>query len=61
MIFKKRKGSQNKIKPSGRKRKVLTTIALILSLLFGKLRLSSSRSSSPNFGNQAIHERLIDD
>ena len=54
MIFKKRKGRQNKIKPSGRKRKVLTTIALILSLLFGKPRLSFSRSSSPNFDNQVV-------
>jgi hypothetical protein len=44
-----------------KKRKVLITLTLILSLLVGKPRLSSSRSSSPNFGNQAIHERLIDD
>lgn len=34
MIFKKLK--KNKNKPSGKKRKLLTTIALILSLLFGK-------------------------
>ena len=61
MIFKKRKGNQNKIKPSGRKRKVFTTIALILSLLFGKPRLSFSRSSSPYFGNQVVHERVIGD
>jgi len=32
-----------------------------LSLLFGKPRLSSSRSSNPNFGNQEIHERVIND
>lgn len=38
MIFKKLK--KNKNKPSGKKRKLLTTIALILSLLFGKPRLS---------------------
>ena len=61
MIFKKRKRNQNKIKPPGRKRKVFITIILLLSLLFGKPRFSSSRSSSPNFDNQAIHERVIDD
>jgi hypothetical protein len=54
MIFKKRKRSQNKITPSGRKRKVLTTIALSLTLLFGKPRLTSSRSSSLNYESQAI-------
>jgi len=32
-----------------------------LSLLFGKPQLSFSRSSSPNFGNQAVHERVIDE
>jgi len=61
MTFKKRKGNQNKIKPPGRKRKIFTTIVLSLSLLFGKARLSSSQSSSPNFGNQEVHQRLIDD
>ena len=61
MIFKKRKGNQNKIKPPGRKRKIVATIALSLSLLFGKAQLSSSQSSSPNFGNQKVHQRLIDD
>jgi hypothetical protein len=60
MIFKKRKGNQNKIKPPGRKRKIITTIALSLTLLFGKARLSSSQPSSPNFGNQEVHERVID-
>ena len=61
MIFKKLKGNQNKMKRPGRKRKIVTTIALSLSLLFGKPRLSSSQSSSPNFGNQEVHQRLIDD
>ena len=37
------------------------TISLSLSLLFGKSRLSFSKPSSPNFGNQEIHERVIDD
>ena len=59
MIFKKRKGNQNKIKPLGRKRKVFISIALLWSLLFGKPRLSFSRSSSPNFDNQEVHERVI--
>ena len=59
MIFKKLK--KNKNKPSGKKRKLLTTIALILSLLFGKPRLSSSQSPSSNFDNQTIHERVIND
>jgi len=59
MIFKKRKGNQNKIKPPGRKRKIFTTIALSMSLLFGKARLSSSQSSSPNFGNQEVHQVIL--
>jgi len=61
MIFKKRKGNKNKMKRPGRKRKIVTTIVLSLSLLFGKPRLSSPQSSSPNFGNQEVHQRLIDD
>ena len=61
MLFKKRKGNQNKIKPPGRKRKIITTIILLLSLLFGKARLSSSQSPSSNFDNQTIHERVIND
>jgi len=44
-----------------RKRKIFATIALVLNLLFGKSRLSSSQSPSPNFGNQEVHQRLIDD
>lgn len=31
-----------------------------MSLLFGKSRLSSSQSLSPNFRNQKIYQRLID-
>jgi hypothetical protein len=58
-MFKKRKDNQNK--PTGRKRKKFATIALSLSLLFAKPRLSFSQSSSPNFGNQEVHERVIDD
>jgi hypothetical protein len=61
MTFKNRKGNENKTKPPGRKRKIFTTIALSLSLLFGKQRSSFYQSSSPNFGNQAVHERIIDD
>jgi len=61
MIFKKFKRNQKKIKSSGRKRKIITTIALALTLLFGRARFSSSQSSSSNFGNQEVHQRLIDD
>ena len=61
MSFKKRETNQNKIRHPGRKRKIIATIALLLSLLFGKTRLSSSQSSSPNFGNQVVQERVIDD
>jgi len=61
MIFKKRKGNFNKIKPPDKKRKIFITTVLLLSLLFGKPRLSFSRSSSPNFCNQEVHERVIDD
>jgi len=59
MIFKKRKSNQNRTKPSGRKRKRFVSIALLWSLLFGKPRLSFSRSSSPNFDDQGVHERVI--
>jgi hypothetical protein len=58
-MFKKRKDNQNKV--TGRKRKIFATIALSLSLLFAKPRLSFSQSSSPNFSNQEVSERLIDD
>jgi hypothetical protein len=61
MIFKRRKGNQNKIKPPGIKRKISTTIELSLTLLFGKARLSSSQPSNPNLDNQEVHERVIDD
>lgn len=56
MIFKKRKDRQNKIKSSGRKKS-----SLILSLLFGKPRLSFSRSSSSNLENQVVQERVIEE
>lgn len=61
MSFKKRETNQNKIRHLGRKRKIIVTIALLLSLLFGKTRLSSSQSSSPNFDNKVVQERIIDD
>jgi hypothetical protein len=35
-MFKKRKVNQNKIKPPGRKRKIITTIPLSLTVLFDK-------------------------
>ena len=61
MFFKKRETNQNKIRHPGRKRKIIATIALSLSLLFGKARLSFSQSSSPNFDNKVVPERIIDD
>ena len=61
MFFKKRETNQNKVRHPGRKRKIIATIALSLSLLFGKARLSSSQSSSPNFDNKVVQERIIDD
>ena len=61
MFLKKREINQNKIRHAGRKRKIIATIALSLSLLFGKARLSSSQSSSPNFDNKVVQERIIDD
>ena len=61
MFFKKRETNQNKIRHPGRKRKIIATIALSLSLLFGKTRLSSSQSSSPNFDNKVAQEKIIDD
>ena len=49
------------MKHSGRKRKVFLIIALGVSLVFGKPRLSSSRSSSSNFGNQTVGiERVVE-
>jgi len=44
----------------GRKRKLFTTIALLVTLRFGQQRWSFSRSSSPNFGNHVVQERVID-
>ena len=61
MFFKKRQTNQNKTRHPGRKRKIIATIALSLSLLFGKARLSSSQSSSLNFDNKVVQERIIDD
>ena len=64
-MFKNRKqiNDQNKTKPRLRKRRIFTTIALVLSLLFGKPRLSSyhSQSRSSNFYNQTIQERVINE
>lgn len=59
-MFKKHKNNQNRNKPLGKKQKILTTIALTLSLLFGKSRLSSFQSSSPNFSSQEGHQRIKD-
>ena len=59
MSFKKRETNQNKIRHPGRKRKIIATIALSFSLLFGKTRLSSSQSSSPNFDNKVVQEKFI--
>ena len=61
MSFKKREPNQNKTRHPGRKRKIIATIALSLSLLFGKTRLSSSQSSSPNFDNKVVQEKIIYD
>ena len=55
MIFKKIKGNLNKIKPPGRKRKIL------LTLFFGKSRLGNFQSSNLNLGNQEVNERVIND
>jgi len=52
---------RRKTKPAGRKRKIVLTIALSLSLLFGKARVSSSPSRSSKFNNQEVHQRLIND
>ena len=45
-IFKKHKDDQNKTKSKRRKRTILATIALALSLRFGKSCLSSFQSLS---------------
>lgn len=44
-----------------KKRKIITTIILLWTLLFGKTRLSSPYSSSPNFDNKVVQERITDD
>lgn len=51
------KKTKNKL--SGKKRKLLATIGLILSLWFGKPRLSPSRSSSQNVADQLVNERQV--
>ena len=61
MSLKKRETNQNKIRHPGRKRKIIATIALSLSLLFGKTLLSSSQSSSTNFDNKVVQERVTYD
>ena len=61
MFFKKRETNQNKIRHPGRKRKIIATILLPLSLLFGRGQVSSSQSSDPNFDNKLVQERIIDD
>ena len=61
MSLKKRETNQNKIRHPGRKRKIIATIALSLSLLFGKTLLSSSQSSSPNLDNKVVQERVTYD
>lgn len=50
-----------KRKSSGRKRRIFGTIILMLSLMFGKPRSSSSNTSSPSLDNKVFHERLIGD
>lgn len=61
MFFNKRGMNQNKLKPRRRRRKILDLI-IIISLLFGgKARVSSSQSSSPNFDNKIVYERIIYD
>ena len=49
MAFKKRETNQNKIRHPGRKRKIIATIALSLSLLFGKTRLSYFVTGKPSW------------
>ena len=42
-----------------KKRKIIATVALSLSLLFGKTRLSSSQSSNSNLNNKIAEEKII--
>lgn len=60
-IFKKHKDDENKTKPRRRKQTIIANITLSMSLLFGKLSFNCSQSSSPNFDNKVIQERVIDD
>ena len=43
-----------------KKRKIIATIVLSLSLIFGKTRFSSSQSSSPNFDDKIVQGNVID-
>ena len=61
MKIKKRETSQNKIRYSSRKRKIIAMTPLSWILLWGKTRLSSSQSSSPNFDTKVVWEKIIDD
>jgi len=56
-FFKKHKGK--KIKSSGKKRKLIISAGLAWGLMFGGLRLVSSRSSSLNYDSQVVHERVV--
>lgn len=66
MFFKKQKRDPNKIRHTGRKRKLVKTIIVSLSLILGKALLSSYPYQSPRFDfdsqtihDQTIHERVI--
>lgn len=61
MFFKKheRETNQNKIRHTGKKRKIIATIGLSLSLIFSRGKLSSYQSSNPNFGPQEVDQRVF--
>ena len=61
MLFKKQKINQNKLKPPGKKRRIVMTLVVSLTLLFGRIRTrsSSSQSTSSNLNTQIIPERVI--
>jgi hypothetical protein len=58
MSFKKRETNQNKIRHPGRKRKIIATISLSLSLLFGRGQVNSSQSPNSNFYKQTIERNI---